>query len=423
MKDKLGRNFAALFTASAVSNLGDGIGVVAWPWLASLLTRDPLAIAFVATALRLPWLLFALPSGVITDRVDRRKLVVAMDLTRFALLTGLAAALWFSDPTDGTPGTGLPSNPLYWILLVSALAVGFAEVLRDNAAQTLMPAIVPASRLEAANGRLWSVEVMMNSLIGPPLAGLVLTVAVPLAFAFNGMGFAIAAALVMSIPGHFRPTRAEPKHWVTEMREGAAFLWRNPMLRDLAIGLGVLNAAYLMMQIAMILYSQEVLGLSSTQYGLLLTAGAFGGILGGVLAERVVRVIGTGMALRLTLVAALLQAVVMASIPHAAPIWGAILLAEFTGMIWNTVTVTLRQRLVPQHLLGRVNSVYRFFAWGTMPLGLVVSGLSVKLAEPYLPRAMALTTPFIIAAIILLLLVVLMWKRLSTTAIEGARFE
>lgn len=423
MKDKLGRNFAALFTASAVSNLGDGIGVVAWPWLASLLTRDPLAIAFVATALRLPWLLFALPSGVITDRVDRRKLVVAMDLTRFALLTGLAVALWFSGPTDGTPGTGLPSSPLYWILLVSALAVGFAEVLRDNAAQTLMPAIVPASRLEAANGRLWSVEVMMNSLIGPPLAGLVLTIAVPLAFAFNGMGFAIAAMLVISIHGNFRPTRAEPKHWVTEMREGAAFLWRNPLLRDLAIGLGVLNAAYLMMQIALILYSQEVLGLSSTQYGLLLTAGAFGGILGGVLAERVVRLIGTGMALRLTLVAALLQAVVMASIPHAAPIWGAILLAEFTGMIWNTVTVTLRQRLVTLHLLGRVNSVYRFFAWGTMPLGLVVSGFSVKLAEPHMPRDMALATPFIIAAIILLLLVVLMWKRLSTTAIEGARFE
>lgn len=423
MKDKLGRNFAALFTASAVSNLGDGIGVVAWPWLASLLTRDPLAIAFVATALRLPWFLFALPSGVITDRVDRRKLVVAMDLTRFALLMGLAVALWFSSSANGTPGTGLPSHPLYWILLISALAVGFAEVLRDNAAQTLMPAIVPASRLEAANGRLWSVEVMMNSLIGPPLAGLVLTVAVPLAFAFNGMGFAIAAALVMSIPGNFRPPRAEPKHWVTEMREGAAFLWRNPLLRDLAIGLGVLNAAYLMMQIALILYSQEVLGLSSTQYGLLLTAGAFGGILGGVLAERVVRLTGTGMALRLTLVTALLQALVMASIPHAAPIWGAILMAEFTGMVWNTVTVTLRQRLVPQHLLGRVNSVYRFFAWGTMPLGLVVSGLSVKLAEPYMPRAMALTTPFIIAAIILLLLVVLMWKRLSTTAIEGARFE
>ncbi|NKN35374.1 MFS transporter [Agrobacterium sp. a22-2] len=423
MKDKLGRNFAALFTASAVSNLGDGIGVVAWPWLASLLTRDPLAIAFVATALRLPWFLFALPSGVITDRIDRRKLVVAMDLARFALLTGLAASLWLSGSANGTPGTGWPSHPLYWILLISALAVGFAEVLRDNAAQTLMPAIVPASRLEAANGRLWSVEVMMNSLIGPPLAGLVLTVAVPLAFAFNGMGFAIAAALVMSIPGNFRPTRAEPKHWVTEMREGAAFLWRNPLLRDLAIGLGVLNAAYLMMQIAMILYSQEVLGLSSTQYGLLLTAGAFGGILGGVLAERVVRLIGTGMALRLTLVTALLQAVVMASIPHAAPIWGAILMAEFTGMVWNTVTVTLRQRLVPQHLLGRVNSVYRFFAWGTMPLGLVVSGLSVKLAEPHMPRAMALTTPFIIAAIILLLLVVLMWKRLSTQAIEGARFE
>ncbi len=425
MREKLGRNYAALWTASAVSNLGDGIGTVAWPWLASLLTRDPLAIALVATAFRLPWLLFSLPAGVIVDRFDRRKIVVLMDAARFGVLIGLGFAIWSAQPLSTPADLGLPNAPLYWALLASALAVGFAEVLRDNAAQTLMPSIVPASRLEAANGRLWSVEVLMNSLIGPPLAGIILAIALPLSFFANGVGFALAAIFVLTIRGQFRAERGqeEKRHWLSEMREGASFLWRNNLLRNLALSLGILNAMDNLAIVALLLYAQEVLKLSSTEFGLLLTAGAVGGIVGGLVSEAVVKLTGPGLALRLTMALTFVELAVIAAFPHPAPVFAVLVVAHFMGMIWNTITVTLRQRLVPAHMLGRVNSVYRFFGWGMIPVGMALSGLIVKAAETVLSREASLTMPFVIGAIVMAFLTLFVWRRFSNAAIENARFE
>lgn len=424
MQEKLGRNYAALWTASAVSNLGDGIGTVAWPWLASLLTRDPLAIALVAIALRLPWLVFSLPSGVITDRFDRRRIVVLMDAARFVVLIALGFAVWNAEPLPAPADSSLPAEPLYWILLLSALAVGFAEVLRDNAAQTLMPAIVPPSRLEAANGRLWSIEVLANSLIGPPLAGIILAIALPLSFFANGLGFGLAALFVLSIGGTFRADRPEEnRHWFAEMREGAAFLWRNGLLRDMALGLGLLNAMDHLMRVALVLYAQEVLNLSSAEFGFLLTAGAVGGIAGGFLSETVVKRTGPGAALRLTLVVTLVQMVVIAISWRVAPVFAVLVAGEFMGMIWNTITVTLRQRLVPAHMLGRVNSVYRFFGWGMIPLGMALSGAVVKVAETALPRETALAMPFVVGAALMVLLILPIWRRFSNAELNHARFE
>ncbi len=423
MTERLGPSYTRLWTASAVSNLGDGIGVVAWPWLATLITRDPLAVALVAIALRLPWFLVSLPAGVVTDRVDRRLLVIRMDVLRFAILSLLATAIW---------GLGLPASPdpafpasntLFWLLLGSAFAAGCAEVLRDNAAQTLMPAIVPDSRLEAANSRLWSIEVLMNSLIGPPLAGLVIAISIPLAFMANGVGFALAAVLVLTVPGTFRTARSGTSHWRTDLREGVAFLWRNPLLRDLAICLGILNAIIQLKLIGLVLFSQEVLGLSSASFGLLLTGGAVGGIIGGLASEWIIRRVGQGRALRWVLLITLAQLLATGLAPHPAPVWIALMAGEAAGMVWNTITVSLRQRLIPSDLLGRVNSVYRFFGWGMMPLGLILYGLVVRLAEPVLGREAALRAPFLVGAVILVILCLWIWRRLSDSALQKAAFS
>ncbi len=420
MSEPLGKNYRLLWLSSAVANLGDGIGVVAWPWLASLLTRDPLAIALVAVALRLPWFLFSLPAGVITDRHDRRKLVLVMDILRSVALFMLSLAVWHALPIQTV--TGLPDAMLYWLLLSSALLIGFAEVLRDNAAQTLMPSLVPKSRLEAANGRLWSIEVLMNSLIGPPLAGLVIAVAVPAAFVFNGAGFALSAAMILLIRGNFRPAPRPRQPLKTEFKQGFSFLWRNPLLRDLALGLGLMNATYQMMMVGLILFSQDVLGLSAPQYGLLLTAGAVGGIIGGILSERVIGWLGAGLTLRLCLLALITQMVVAALANNAWPIWIALCVGEFMAMIWNTITVTLRQRLIPEDLLGRVNSVYRFFGWGLMPLGLLASGAVVKFSGG-LPHDMALRTPFALGAVLMAVLTLRIWRKLSNRALADATFR
>lgn len=152
------------------------MALVAYPWLASAVTRNPVQIALVGVATRIPWLLFTLPAGVITDRVDRRRLVVAMDVAR-ALMT-LAVALvvlanqhFLPSPEEVSNGLiGTVADPTFLLtaIYVSALLLGMAEVLRDNAAQTLMPAVVEKSRLERANGRLWGAEMVMNSFVGPP---------------------------------------------------------------------------------------------------------------------------------------------------------------------------------------------------------------------------------------------------------------
>ena len=141
------RNYRLLFAAGALTNLGDGMVALALPWLATMLTRDPVAIAAVAAAGRLPWLIFAVPAGVIVDRTDRRKLIARADLLRAALV-GAILVLALSGP----------SSAAVWLLAGLAFLLGAAEVLRDNAAQTMLPSIVRHDDLEAANGQLWSAE-------------------------------------------------------------------------------------------------------------------------------------------------------------------------------------------------------------------------------------------------------------------------
>ncbi len=418
-KPALGPRFQRLLLSSGLANLADGIGVVAWPWLASLITRDPLAIALVGMAQKLPWFLFALPSGVITDRFDRRKLVIAMDLLRFVTLAALSAAMLVPGLLPEAPVQDFPRDLLYGLLLFSALVVGFAEVLRDNSAVTLLPSIVPHERLETANGRMGSVETVMNMMIGPPLAGLLIGLALPLAFGLYGLAFAFAGLLILSIPGTFRTERPEPRHWVAEIREGAAYLFARPLLRDLALGLGVLNAIDIMLLTAQVLYAQEVMGLNSAEYGLLLTGLAAGGLLGGLLGERIIRRFGASACLRATIAGCVLWALVVLLVPVPSLVWAVLALSSLTGMVWNIITVSLRQRMIPPHLLGRVNSVYRFFGLGTMPLGVLIAGLSVTLAEHVMPRAQALGMPFILGAILSVLLLIGIWNRVSPKALAG----
>lgn len=415
----LGPHFYRLLLSSGLANLADGIGVVAWPWLASLITRDPLAIALVGVAQKLPWFLFSLPSGVITDRLDRRWLVVAMDLLRFVTLAGLSAAMLVPGVLPDIPVADFPHDLLYGLLLISALVVGFAEVLRDNSAVTLLPSIVPHDRLESANGRMGSVETVMNMMIGPPLAGLVIGLALPLAFGLYGLAFALAGLLVLSIPGRFRSLRPEPRHWVAEIREGAAYLFARPLLRDLAIGLGVLNAIDIMLLTGQVLYAQEVIGLSSAEYGLLLTGLAVGGLSGGLLGEGIIRRFGVSACLRATIAFCFVWALVALLLPVPALVWAVLVLSNLTGMVWNIITVSLRQRLIPPHLLGRVNSVYRFFGLGTMPLGVLMAGVSVTLAEHVLPRHQALGMPFALGAVLSILLLIGIWSRVSPKALAA----
>jgi len=208
-KVPLGANYWKLWTASVTSNLGDGVAQIAYPWLASAVTRNAALIALIAIAQRIPWLIFTLPAGVITDRVDRRKIMSATSVFRTVLTLGVAAVVYLNQDVLPSPGDvasgsiGEPNTVVYITLLVSALLFGFAEVLYDNAAQTILPAIVEPEGLEKANGRLWGAEMVMNQFVGPPLGSVLIGVAFALPFFFDAGTFAIAAALILALSGVF----------------------------------------------------------------------------------------------------------------------------------------------------------------------------------------------------------------------------
>ena len=212
MKESFGSQLLEAVSAPRSSPISGTVSrLIAYPWLASALTRNPLHIAAVAVVTRLPWLLFSLPAGVVTDRVDRRKLAAWMDLGRF-LVTACVASGCADRPTRTEfprphrrrlgRTSSLSGHPARVIGLRAALLLGTAEVFRDNSAQTLMPAIVEKEHLEKANGRLWGAEMVMNSFVGPPVAGVLLAVGFALPFFVDAGTFAVAAALVFLIAGN-----------------------------------------------------------------------------------------------------------------------------------------------------------------------------------------------------------------------------
>jgi MFS family permease len=411
---------ARFIAASGLTNLGDGIATLAWAWVASLLSRDPLLVAAVAGALRLPWALFAIPAGIVADRTDRRRLILAMDLVRAGAFAGAALALMAALPLPPAPATGVSSPFAFATLLLAALTVGVAEVFRDNAAQTMLPALVPHDRLEQANGRLWSVELVGNTLVGPALGAGLLGLSVVLPFGGNALAYALAALLVTSVAGGFRPEGATAgRRWQSELAEGWHFLRGAPLLRLLAWITGFWNLFHQMMIVALILHVQENLGLSAQIYGLVLAFGAVGGILGGLSGARIVRRLGPGRTAQVMMLASALAFLGVGLAPNGWVLAAMFFVFEATGYAWNTVSVATRQRAIPDRLLGRVNSLYRLLAWGMMPLGLGLSGLIMRLAEGPLPRALALQLPFWAAGCGFLLVAALSWQALARRFAEG----
>ncbi len=432
---RLGPNYFKLFWASTISNLGDGIGIIAYPWLASAITRDPLLISLVVVVQRLPWLLFSLPAGVITDRHDRRRLMVTSNAVRAVLTVGIATivlarqdALPSPDVVSDAATVITTDTALYLLILASTLLLGIAEVLYDNSAQTFLPAIVHADNLEKANGRMWSAELVANTFAGPPLAALLIAVSFALPFYADAATFAASAVLIAFIrpAGRSRsavaPTAPPPTTtWRTELAEGFRWLWRHDLLRALAVTLGLLNLIGTLSTATFVLYGQEVLDTSPTEFAILGTGGAVGGIIGGWTASGVARRIGAGPSLALTLVGGGILSIAIGLMSWWPTVWLLLAAFLFVGTLWNVITVSFRQSVIPDHLLGRVNSVYRFFAWGMMPIGAVLGGLIVMTVDQFASREVALRMPWLIAGVMSLLLFVVAGPRLTTAKFAAAR--
>jgi hypothetical protein len=322
------------------------------------------------------------------------------------------------------------------------------DTLRDNAGQTFLPALVKPEALEKANGNMWGAEMLANSFIGPPLGSLLLGVGFALPFFVNAGGYAVAAGLVFLIAGQFRAKGAAspgtPAHWRGEMKEGFMWLWRHELLRPMAIILGLLNGLGMMVWATFVLFAQEELDLETGLFtgvlqpvarlfgfesvgtfifALLIMGGAFGGIIGSVLAARVSRLLGSGPSLYLTIIGGGITALVMGFATRWWLVFLMMVAATFTSILWNVITVSLRQTIIPDRLLGRVNSVYRFFGWGMMPIGSLVGGAVVAAGTSWVSRSQGLRWPFFFVAIAHFALFFYAAPRLTTARMEAARAE
>ncbi|MGA0443280.1 MAG: MFS transporter [Candidatus Nanopelagicaceae bacterium] len=430
---KLGKNYWRLWTAHATSNFGDGLATVAFPWLASAVTRDPFLIALIAVMSRLPWLIFTLPAGVITDRFDRKKIIVAMDVIQGGLALLLAGAIFFERNSlpalnNLTSASMVETNYLlYWSLIGISLLFGFAEVLRDNASQTFLPSVVTKENLESANGKLWSAEYVMNSFIGPPLASFLLGILVYLPFFIHSATFFVAAGLISLIATIPKPetdnTPKEKINFRVEIKEGFNWLWSHSLLRPMAIILGTLNLVGSITAATFILFAQEILETSVFEFAILGTSGAIGGTLGGILGPKISKKLGSGTSLYLALLSMPLLSLIIGLTSNWYIAWVMIAATTVFAVLWNVITVSLRQSIIPSHLLGRVNSVYRFFAWGSMPIGTLIGGAIVSLTQLLGNRELALRMPYFFSFVLGLVIFAFAAPRLTTEKIERARAE
>jgi predicted MFS family arabinose efflux permease len=402
---RLGANYWKLWTASTVSNLGDGVSLAALPLLAATLTRDPRLVAGLATAAALPWLLFALISGALVDRLDRRRVMWVVDLARGGLVAVIAIAV-FTDRASIV------------LLYVVAFCLGTAETLFDNAAQAIMPNLVERDQLETANGRQYSAELVSNAFVGPPLGSLLFSTALAAPFWVDSASFVVAAALVAMIrvsrpiPNGATASR-EQRSLFREIADGIRWLNAHHLLRTLALLLGTVNFAGQMAMGTFVLFTQDRLGVSERRYGLMLASLAAGGVVGGLVAGRLTRRVGQARSLLVVLAGSSVLLVVIGLTRD--PVFVAALLAMngLLGVWWNVITVSLRQQIIPDELLGRVNSVYRTVGWGSIPLGALAGG--------FLANATSLQVPWLVAGAVCFVALVAASALVTQHAIDEAR--
>ncbi|MFF1671272.1 MFS transporter [Nocardiopsis flavescens] len=403
----LGPGYARLLGAGLLGNLGDGIALVALPWYTATLTGDPVAVAVVAAAGRLPWL-GALVAGAVGDRVDRRRLMVAAGTGKAAVLLALTALV----------AAGAATVP---VVVAAALLVGACEVFFDNTAQAVMPMVVPRERLERANGVLWSVEEIANRFVGAPVAGVLLAAGAAAAFGAQALLAAGAVGVLLALRGDFAPAPGPAPSLWSGVGEGLRWLWRHRVLRTLAVLLALSNFAAAMNLAVLVLFARDVLGVGAAGYGLLMTAVSAGMVLGAQVVHRLVALVPPGAALAAALA---VQGGGYLLVGLAQQVWVfavCFVAVGFFTMWWNVLTVSLRQRIVPDRLLSRVLAAYRTVGWGTVPVGALAAGALAAGLEPAVGRVWALSAPLLAAGVLSLVLAAASAAVLTTRAVRAAK--
>jgi predicted MFS family arabinose efflux permease len=393
---RLGRGFRWLLASSWVSNLGDGIALAAGPLLVASQTHDAFLVALAAMLQWLPPLLFGLVAGVVADRLDRRLVVVTVDLVRALVLVVLSLAV-----LTGWVSVG--------IVLLALFLLGTAEVFADNTSGTLLPMLVPRADLALANSRLQTGFITVNQLAGPPLGAALFASAAWLPFVGQAVLVTAGALLVSRVvlPPHGRD-RAAPSHLREDVAAGIRWVVGHAAVRTLVLTILVFNITFGAAWSVLVLYATRHLGMGEVGFGLLTTIGAVGGLVGTSSYGWITRRVSLGDIMRVGLVIETFTHLALALTTTPWVAMGIFFVFGAHAFIWGTTSITVRQRAVPSELQGRVGSVNMMGVYGGLVVGSAIGGV--------LARHWGVTAPFWFAFAGSALFVVLLWGQLSHIA-------
>ena len=375
----LGKDFRLLILSVTSSCTGDGMFLTAFPLLAALLTRDPVLISGITIATKLPWLFFSLFTGAISDRMDRRRLMIGADITRCTIVASLAATI-------------ITDHSNIWVLYACAFSLGICETLHTNCAQGILPDLVQADQLMIANARFTSAQVTSAQFVGPSLGVILFNTASALPFAADAITFAGSAALIKSIP-NVHGVEAPTTRLRDDMLDGVKFLRDNPVLRRLTAILATLNFFYFAAAALLVLYTSDLLQSGELTF----TALSVGAALGTVASRFFITGFSTRFGSTGTITLALwVWAISSVGIAFTSNRYVAIASYVVLGIgngLWMIVNTTLRQQLTPARMLGRMNAAFRTVSWGVVPFGAAFGGVTA--------RYLGLRGPFIIFAVVM----------------------
>lgn len=393
---RLGVDFRWLLSASWTSNLGDGIALAAGPLLVASQTDEPFLVSLAALAVWAPPLLLGLYAGALTDRLDRRLIVVVANLARVAVLAVLVTFL-----LTGAVSIG--------VVLVALFVLGTAELFADSASATLLPMLVRREDLAVGNARLQTGFITVNQLAGPPLGAALFAAGSAWPFVSQAVLVLLSAALVsrVALPARARDPQSASRlgH---DIAEGFGWVVRHAAVRTLVLTIFVFNLTFGAAWSVLVLYATERLGLGEVGFGLITTVGAIGGLLGVGCYGWITRRVSLGDLMRIGLV---IETLTHLGLALATTPWVALPIFFVFGahaFVWGTTAVTVRQRAVPSELQGRVGSVYRVGLYGGLVIGSGLGGVLAQLG--------GVTAPFWYAFVGSAVFVVLIWRQLGHVA-------
>lgn len=365
MSQTLPFSFQRLAWSNLLAQSAEQLSLAAVPIVAVLLLKaGPGEIGFLASIQSLPFLLLAMPLGLLADRMSRKRLMLLAESLRALALVFLLLLLVADQ-----------------VSLLALAAVGFVAavgtVAFSVAAPSLVPALVGPQDLARANGRL---ELARSTAFaaGPALAGaLIAWTGASAAFVLSGM---LSLAAVLCLRGIGEPVRAAvpPRHPLLELQDGARWVWRSDLLRPIMFTSIAWNVAWFMLQAAYVPYAMNDLGLNAGGVGLTLATYGVGMMVGALLAPRVVAALPVGRAILMGPYFSVLAATTMALSLYWPQAWLAALSYFFFGVgpiIWTITSTTLRQTVTPRAMIGRVTSINIVVSTGARPLGAALGGL------------------------------------------------